>query len=86
MNKPFIVPVAPLFVPGDRPDLFAKAAASGADAIIMNGFSPLIVVVFDVDGIGGYPGAADESFFVQGSKFKVGMLIKLNNSKLEGEL
>jgi hypothetical protein len=52
----------------------------------MNGFSPLIVVVFDVDGIGGYPGAADESFFVQGSKFKVGMLIKLNNSKLEGEL
>ena len=36
MNKPFIVPVAPLFVPGDRPDLFAKAAASGADAIIID--------------------------------------------------
>ena len=36
MNKPFIVPVAPLFVPGDRPDLSAKAAASGADAIIID--------------------------------------------------
>jgi len=36
LNKPFIVPVAPLFVPGDRPDLFAKAAASGADAIIID--------------------------------------------------
>ena len=25
-----------LFVPGDRPDRFAKAAASGADAIILD--------------------------------------------------
>ena len=25
-----------LFVPGDRPDRFAKAAASGADAIIID--------------------------------------------------
>lgn len=29
-------PVAPLFVPGDRPDRFAKAAASGADAVILD--------------------------------------------------
>jgi citrate lyase subunit beta/citryl-CoA lyase len=28
--------VAPLFVPGDRPDRFEKAAASGADAIIVD--------------------------------------------------
>ena len=29
-------PVAPLFVPGDRPDRFEKAAAAGADAIILD--------------------------------------------------
>jgi citrate lyase subunit beta/citryl-CoA lyase len=29
-------PVAPLFVPGPRPDRFAKAAASGADAVILD--------------------------------------------------
>ena len=29
-------PVAPLFVPGSRPDRFAKAAVSGADAIILD--------------------------------------------------
>jgi len=29
-------PVAPLFVPGHRPDRFAKAAASGADAVIID--------------------------------------------------
>jgi citrate lyase subunit beta/citryl-CoA lyase len=28
--------VAPLFVPGHRPDRFAKAAASGADAVIID--------------------------------------------------
>lgn len=28
--------VTPLFVPGDRPDRFAKAAASGADAVIID--------------------------------------------------
>ena len=28
--------IAPLFVPGDRPERFAKAAASGADAIIID--------------------------------------------------
>jgi len=28
--------VAPLFVPGDRPERFAKAAASGADAVIVD--------------------------------------------------
>ncbi len=30
------VPVAPLFVPGDRPERFAKAAASEADSIIID--------------------------------------------------
>ncbi len=29
-------PVAPLFVPGDRPERFERAAASGADAIIID--------------------------------------------------
>ena len=29
-------PIAPLFVPGSRPDRFAKAAASGADAVILD--------------------------------------------------
>ncbi len=29
-------PVAPLFVPGHRPERFAKAAASGADAVIID--------------------------------------------------
>lgn len=29
-------PMAPLFVPGDRPERFAKAAASGADAVILD--------------------------------------------------
>ena len=28
--------LAPLFVPGDRPERFAKAAASGTDAIIID--------------------------------------------------
>src|SRR5713101_8437818 len=28
--------IAPLFVPADRPDRFAKAAASGADAVIID--------------------------------------------------
>ena len=28
--------VAPLFVPANRPDRFAKAAASGADAVILD--------------------------------------------------
>ena len=31
-----MVPTFPLFVPGDRPDRFAKAAASGADAVIID--------------------------------------------------
>ena len=30
------LPVAPLFVPGNRPERFAKAAASGADAVIID--------------------------------------------------
>jgi citrate lyase subunit beta/citryl-CoA lyase len=30
------LPIAPLFVPGSRPDQFAKAAASGADAVIID--------------------------------------------------
>ncbi|SHI91763.1 citrate lyase subunit beta / citryl-CoA lyase [Roseomonas rosea] len=29
-------PIAPLFVPGNRPERFAKAAASGADAVIID--------------------------------------------------
>ena len=33
MNGP---PIAPLFVPGNRPERFAKAAASGADAVIID--------------------------------------------------
>lgn len=32
----FTTPVAPLFVPADRPERFAKAAASGADAVILD--------------------------------------------------
>ena len=32
----FEPPLSPLFVPADRPDRFAKAAASGADAIIVD--------------------------------------------------
>lgn len=32
----FHPPVAPLFVPGDRPDRFAKAAQSGSDAVILD--------------------------------------------------
>lgn len=32
----FQPPLAPLFVPGDRPERFAKAAASGADAVILD--------------------------------------------------
>ena len=31
-----IIPTAMLFVPGDRPDRLAKAAATGADAIVMD--------------------------------------------------
>ena len=30
------LPVSPLFVPGDRPERFAKAEASGADAVILD--------------------------------------------------
>ncbi len=30
------LPRAPLFVPGDRPQRFAKALASGADAVILD--------------------------------------------------
>ena len=30
------IPVAPLFMPGDKPALFAKGAASGADALILD--------------------------------------------------
>lgn len=29
-------PIAPLFVPGNHPERFARAAASGADAVIIN--------------------------------------------------
>lgn len=36
MVTPFRPPLVPLFVPGDRPDRFAKAAASGADAVILD--------------------------------------------------
>jgi citrate lyase subunit beta/citryl-CoA lyase len=32
----FVLPVAPLFVPASRPDRFRKAAASGADAVILD--------------------------------------------------
>ena len=32
----FVTPVAPLFVPADRPERFAKAAASDADAVILD--------------------------------------------------
>jgi citrate lyase subunit beta/citryl-CoA lyase len=32
----FHTPVAPLFVPGDRPDRFVKAAQSGTDAVILD--------------------------------------------------
>lgn len=30
------LPISPLFVPGDRPERFAKAEASGADAVILD--------------------------------------------------
>ncbi|MGE8065079.1 HpcH/HpaI aldolase/citrate lyase family protein [Pseudomonas sp. NPDC089569] len=36
MLTDFHAPLAPLFVPGDRPERFAKAAASGADAVILD--------------------------------------------------
>ena len=36
LNNDFQPPLAPLFVPGDRPERFAKAAASGADAVILD--------------------------------------------------
>lgn len=36
MLTEFRAPLAPLFVPGDRPERFAKAAASGADAVILD--------------------------------------------------
>lgn len=36
MSGSFAIPVAPLFVPADRPERFAKAAASGADAVILD--------------------------------------------------
>jgi citrate lyase subunit beta/citryl-CoA lyase len=32
----FRAPIVPLFVPGDRPERFAKAAQSGADAVILD--------------------------------------------------
>lgn len=34
--SPFVTPVAPLFVPADRPERFPKAATSGADAVILD--------------------------------------------------
>lgn len=34
--KEYMVPIAPLFVPGNRKDRYVKAAASGADAIILD--------------------------------------------------
>lgn len=36
LSQPYQAPVAPLFVPGDRPERFAKAAARGADAVIID--------------------------------------------------
>lgn len=36
VNTPIRPLIAPLFVPGDRPERFAKAAASGADAVILD--------------------------------------------------
>lgn len=36
VSTPFRALTAPLFVPGDRPERFAKAAASGADAVILD--------------------------------------------------
>jgi citrate lyase subunit beta/citryl-CoA lyase len=36
MVKAFDPPVAPLFVPGSRPERFAKAAAAGASAIVVD--------------------------------------------------
>src|SRR5215470_2193604 len=36
MPMPALSCLAPLFVPADRPDRFAKAAASGADAVIID--------------------------------------------------
>jgi citrate lyase subunit beta/citryl-CoA lyase len=36
VSRVFQAPVAPLFVPGDRPERFQKAAASGADAVILD--------------------------------------------------
>lgn len=32
----FVTPIAPLFVPGSRPERFGKADASGADAVILD--------------------------------------------------
>lgn len=36
LSWPFRPPLTPLFVPGDRPERFAKAAACGADAVILD--------------------------------------------------
>src|SRR3546814_18539720 len=36
VTTPFRPPIAPLFVPGVRPERFAKAVASGADAVILD--------------------------------------------------
>lgn len=36
MLSEYRAPIAPLFVPGDRPERFAKAAYSGADAVILD--------------------------------------------------
>ncbi|TIM17891.1 MAG: hypothetical protein E5Y74_27350, partial [Mesorhizobium sp.] len=32
----FVTPVVPLFVPGSRPERFAKADSSGADAVVLD--------------------------------------------------
>lgn len=36
LNTPFRPLIAPLFVPGDRPERFDKAADSGADAVVLD--------------------------------------------------
>jgi len=36
MVSPLPAPIAPLFVPGDRPERFGRAAASGTDAVILD--------------------------------------------------
>ncbi|OOV90594.1 HpcH/HpaI aldolase/citrate lyase family protein [Pseudomonas sp. MF4836] len=36
LSSSFRAPIAALFVPGDRPERFAKAAASGADTVVLD--------------------------------------------------